>query len=164
MTGELFRWLFFRNIHYYPRPQGAAGSQGVARGRKGQSAVKCTNVNVRHTYWAPHNPVTEALHACSWVDFISVAYMPEGVAEHSFLGCSHQSTCMPNYSLYVQLLWYQMYYPGGMEALVSPVQWSEPHSILDPTQDSNPGGRIQNHKRWPLHYRCRVPMTVIRWI
>ena len=60
----------------------------------------------------------------------------------------------PSYSLYVQLLWYPMYYPGGMKAWVSPVQWSKPHSILAPTQDSNPGGRIQNHKRWPLHYHC----------
>ena len=26
------------------------------------------------------------------------------------------------------------------------------YSILASTQDSNPGGRIQNHKRWPLPY------------
>ena len=90
------------------------------------------NVNVRHTDLAPLNPVTRGA-ACSWVDFISVAYMPEGVTEHSFLGCNHQSTCMPSYSLYVQLLWYPMYYPGGMKASVSPVQWSEPYSILAPT-------------------------------
>ena len=31
-----------------------------------------------------------------------------------------------------------MYYPGGMKARVSPVQWSKPHSILAPTQDSYP--------------------------
>ena len=47
-----------------------------------------------------------------------------------------------SYSLYVQLLWY----PEGMKARVSPVQWSKPHNILAPTQDSNPGGRIQNNK------------------
>ena len=47
-----------------------------------------------------------------------------------------------------------MYYPEEMKARVSPVQWSKPHSILSPTQDSNPSGRIQNHKRWPLHYHC----------
>ena len=29
---------------------------------------------------------------------------------------------MPSYSLYVQLLWYPMYYPGGMKAWVNPVQ------------------------------------------
>ena len=56
--------------------------------------------------------------------------MPECVAEHSFLGCNHQSTCMPGYSLYVQLLWYPMYYPEGMKARVSHVQWSEPHSSI----------------------------------
>ena len=49
-----------------------------------------------------------------------------------------------------------MYYPEGMKARVSPVQWSKPNSILAPTQDSNPGGRIQNHKRWPLHYHCTL--------
>ena len=47
-----------------------------------------------------------------------------------------------------------MYYPEGMKARVGPVQWSKPNSILASTQDSNPGGRIQNHKRWPLHYHC----------
>ena len=41
-----------------------------------------------------------------------------------------------------------------MKARVSPVQWSKPHSILASTQDSNLGGRIQNHMRWPLHYHC----------
>ena len=65
----------------------------------------------------------------------------------------NQFAC-PSYSFYVQLLWYPMYYPEGMKARVSPVQWSKPNSILAPTQDSNPGGRIQNHKRWPLHYHC----------
>ena len=73
---------------------------------------------------------------------------------HTALGCNHQSFACPSYSLHVQLLWYPMYYPGGMKARVSPVQWSKPHSILAPTRDSNPGCRIQNHKRWPLHYHC----------
>ena len=63
----------------------------------------------------------------------------------------NQLAC-PSCSLYVQLLWYPMYYPGGVKARVSPVPWSKPYSILAPTQDSNPGGRIRNHKRWPLHY------------
>ena len=110
------------------------------------------NVNVRHTYWAPLNPVTEALHAVELTSFLW--RMPEGVAEHSFSGCNHQSTCITSYSLRVQLLWYPMYYPGKMKARVSPVQWSKPYIILAPTQDSNPGGWIQNTKRWPLHYHC----------
>ena len=46
-----------------------------------------------------------------------------------------------------------MYYPGEMKARVGPVL-IDTYSILAPTQDSNPGGRIQNHKRWPLHYHC----------
>ena len=87
------------------------------------------NVNVRHTYWAPLNPVTEALHAVELTSFMW--HMPEGVAEHSFLGGNHQSTCMPSYSIYVQLLWYRCTYPEGMKARVSPVQWSKPHSICD---------------------------------
>ena len=70
----------------------------------------------------------------------------------------NQLAC-PSYSLYVQLLWYSMYYPGGMKAQVSPVQWSKPHSILAPTQDSNLGGQIQNHKQWPLHYHCTHSFT-----
>ena len=53
----------------------------------------------------------------------------DGVAKHSFLGCNHQSTCMPSYSLYVQLLWYPMYYPEEMKARVSPVQSIEPHRL-----------------------------------
>ena len=43
----------------------------------------------------------------------------------------NQLAC-PSYSLYVQLLWYPMYYPGGMKARVGPVQWSKPNSILAP--------------------------------
>ena len=79
----------------------------------------------------------------------------EGVTEHSFLGCNHQSTCMPSYSLYVYLLCYPPnVYPEGTKVRVSSVQWSKPYSILAPTQDSNPGGRIQHHERWPLHYHC----------
>ena len=46
-----------------------------------------------------------------------------------------------------------MYYPEGMKARVCPVQWSKPNSILAPTQDSNPGGRIQNHKLPLQHFR-----------
>ena len=56
-----------------------------------------------------------------------------------------------------------MYYPEGMKARVSPVQWSKPNSILAPTQDSNPGGRIQNHKRWPLHYHCTHTLPLHTW-
>ena len=75
---------------------------------------------------------------------------------------------MPSYSLYVQLLWYPMYYPEGMKARVSPVQGLKPYSILAPIQDSNPGGRIQNHKRWtlrtlPLHALPRDERNKMKW-
>ena len=83
--------------------------------------------------------------------------MPDDATEgvpNTALGCTINQFACPSYSLCVQLLWYPMYYPGGMKARVSPVKWSKPYSILAPTRDSNPGGRIQNHKRWPLHYHC----------
>ena len=78
-------------------------------------------------------PIT--IESCSWIDFISVAY-----ARWYHWTCGrtqrkaatiNQLAC-PSYSLYVQLLWYPMYYPEGMKARVSPVQWSKPHSILPP--------------------------------
>ena len=68
----------------------------------------------------------------------------------------HQSTCMPQLQPLCSAVLVPMYYPGGMKVRVSPVQWSKPHSILVPTQDWNPGGRIQNHKGWPLHYHCTL--------
>ena len=112
--------------------------------------------------------LSPSIESCSCIDFISVAY-----ASWHHWNCGrtqrkaatiNQLAC-PSYSLYVQLLWYPTYYPWGMKARVSPVQWSKPYSILAPTQDSNPGGRIQNHKRWPLHYHCTsvriaLPFTV----
>ena len=117
--------------------------------------IRIVNVNVNvndNIFWLHHT-----IESCNWIDFISVAY-----ASWCHLNCGrtqrkaatiNQLAC-PNYSLYVQLLWYPMYYPEEMRVRVSPVQWSKPHSILALTQDSNPGGRIQNHKRWPLHYHC----------
>ena len=59
----------------------------------------------------------------------------EGVVEPWCLGCNHQSTYMSQLQI-----WCPMYYPeGSMKARVSPVQSSEPHRILAPTRDSNPG-------------------------
>ena len=48
--------------------------------------------------------------------------------------------------------------------VISPVHWSKPHSLLAPTQDSNPDGRIQNHKQWPLHYHCTLRTEVTELI
>ena len=64
----------------------------------------------------------------------------ESMAEQRKVATINHLAC-PSYSLYVQLLWYPVYtyYPGGMKARVSPVQWSKPQYI-DPTQDSNSGG------------------------
>ena len=80
--------------------------------------------------------------------------MPLKVWPNTALGCNHQSICIPQLQPLCSAARYPMYYPEGMKARVGPVQWSKPYSILAPTQDSNPGGRIQNHKRWPLHYHC----------
>ena len=113
------------------------------------------NVNVEDTiFW-----LSPTIESCNWIDFISVAY-----ASWYHWNCGrtqrkaatiNQLAC-PSYNLYVQLLWYPMYYPGGMKARVSPVHWSKPYSILAPTQDSNPGDRIQNHKWWSLHYHFQT--------
>ena len=46
----------------------------------------------------------------------------EGVAEHSSKLQPSINLHAPVTALYVQLLWYPMYYPGGMKARVSPVQ------------------------------------------
>ena len=107
--------------------------------------------------------LSPSIESCNWIDFIFAAY-----ASWYHWNCGwtqrkaatiNQLAC-PSYSLNVQLLWYPMYYPGGIKARVSPVQWLKPHSILAPTQDSNPGFRIQNHKRWPLHYHCTYLMLM----
>ena len=81
------------------------------------------NVNVRHIYWAPPNSVTEALHAVELTSF--VWHMPEGVAEPQLLDCSHQSTCMPSYSLYVQLLSYPNVLPRRDEGSGKPCTVNE---------------------------------------
>ena len=133
-------------------------------------SMKTPNMKVLNLRWDCYNAIccssssssssrgyylwlSPSIESCNWIDFISVAYASWyhwncGRTQHK-AATINQLAC-PSYSLYVQLLWYPMYYPGGMKARVSPVQWSKPHSILTPTQDSNPGGRIQNHKRWPL--------------
>ena len=114
------------------------------------NAMQC---NVMDTIFS----LSPSIESCNWIDFISVEHASWYHWNCGRTQCKaatiNQLAC-PSYSLYVQLLWYPMYYPGGMKARVGPVQWSKPYSILAPTQDSNPGGRIQNHKWWPLHYHC----------
>ena len=95
----------------------------------------------------------------NWLCFCDIyQMMPLKVWPKTALGCNHQSICMPQLQPLCSAALVLMYYPWGMKARVSPVQWSKPHSILATTQDSNPGagGRIQNHKWWPLHYHCRL--------
>ena len=109
-------------------------------------------------------PLTQSQRRCmqlSWLYFCGICLKVWPNA--TFLGCNHQSSSIPSYSLYVQLLWHPMYYPGGTKARVSHVQWSDPHSIFTPTQDSHPGGRIQNHKQWPLHYYCKMDIDGPEW-
>ena len=76
----------------------------------------------------------------------------EGVAEHS-------SRLQRSINLHAQVTTFmftcsgaQCTTPNGWRLGSAPVQWSKPYSILAPTQDSDPGGRIQNHKRWPLNH------------
>ena len=93
----------------------------------------------------------------NWLYFCGIRQLiPLKLWPNTAQGCSHQSTCMPQSQPLCSAALVPMYYPEGMKARVSPVQWSKPYSILAPTQDSNPGDRIQNHKRWPLHYHCTL--------
>ena len=117
------------------------------------------DINVTDTIsWRGHH---DRVMQLNWLYFCGICQViPLKVWPNTALGCNHQSIwsiCMLSYSLQVQLLWHPMYYPGRMKARVSPVQWSKPHSILAPTQDSNPGGRIQNHKRYTT-LPLRIPM------
>ena len=61
------------------------------------------------------------IESCSWKDFISVAnaswYHWNCGRTQRKAATINQLAC-PSYSLYVQLLWYPMYYPGGMKARV----------------------------------------------
>ena len=104
------------------------------------------NVNVKDTiFWlSPFDWVMQLnwLYSCGICQLIPL----KTVAEHS-------ARLQPSINLQLQPLCSAALVPtpGGMKARVSPVQWSKPHSILAPTQDSNPGGRIQKNKRWPLH-------------
>ena len=66
----------------------------------------------------------------------------ETVVEHSARLQPSINLHAPVTACYIHLLWYPMYYPGGMKARVSPLQYSNPHSTLAPTQDSNSCGRI----------------------
>ena len=97
----------------------------------------------------------------NWLYFCGICQMiPLNLWPNTAQGCNHQSTCTPQLQPLCSAALVPNVLPEGMKARVSPVQWSKPHSISAPTQDSNPGGRIQNHKRWPLHYHC----TQLAWI
>ena len=96
----------------------------------------------------------------NWLYFSGICQLiPLKLWPNTVHGCNHQSTCMPSYSLHVQLLWYPMYYPRGMKARVSPVQWSKPYSIF---RILTRAAGFQNHKRWPLHYHCIVKEWIMR--
>ena len=78
--------------------------------------VVFTNVNVNITDTILRQ--SHQMESCNWNDFISVAY-----AIWCYWRCRR-----------TQLLWYPLYYPRGMKARVSRVQWSKPYGILAPTQ------------------------------
>ena len=76
----------------------------------------------------------------------------EGVAEHSFLGCNHQSTCMPQLQPLCSAALVPNVLPRRNEGSgIHPVQSIEPHRILAPTRDSNqgpPGSRVQSSNHY----------------
>ena len=113
--------------------------------------------------------LSASIEPCNWINLISVAY-----ASWYLWSCGrtqrkaatiNQFAC-PSYSLHVQLLWYPMYYPGGMKALVSHVQWSKPHRILAPVRIRTraAGFRIisGDHYTTPAHCRQTNIQTVGR--
>ena len=66
--------------------------------------------------------LSSSIESYNWIDFISVAYASWyhwncGRTQHK--AATINKFACPGYSLYVQLLWYQMYYPGGMKAWVA---------------------------------------------
>ena len=115
------------------------------------NAMQC---NVKDTIsWRDHHDRVTRVMQLNWLYYFGICQL----IPLRLWGTQHKAATInqlvcPSYFLCIQLLWYPMYYPGGIKARVGPVQWSKPHSILVPTQDSNPGDRIQNDMRWPLHY------------
>ena len=93
----------------------------------------------------------------NWLYFCGICQMMQlKVQPKTTLGCNHQSIRMPHsYSLYVQLLWYPMYYPEGIMARVFPVQWSKPYSILSPLKIRTRAAGFKiisgDHYTIPLH-------------
>ena len=121
------------------------------------------NVNVTDTIlWQCHHDRVMQLNLLNFCGICQM--MPLKVWPNTALGCNNQSICLPRYSLYVQLLWYPMYYPGGMKARVSTVQWSKPHSILAPLRIRTRAAGLNNHKRWPLHYHCTQHLELIKFL
>ena len=115
------------------------------------------NKNVTDTIlWQGHH---DRVMQLNWLYFCGICQMmPLKVWPNTALGCNHQSICM----LQLQPLCSAALIPNvlqGMKARVSHVQWSKPYSILAP------GGRIQNHKRWLLHYHCTPELygPLSRW-
>ena len=121
--------------------------------KTGWNPCKC---NWYYLSWRGHH---DRVMQLNWLCFCGICQMmPLNVWLNTALGCNHQSICMPQLQPLCSAAQVpnvlKMYYPERMKAWVSPVQWSKPYNIFAPTQDSNPGGRIQNYKRWPLHYYC----------
>ena len=118
--------------------------------------INVKNVNDTISWQGHHDRVTQLnwLYFCGICQLISLKLWPNIVQ-----GCNHQSTCMPQLQPLCSAALVPYIQPRRMKAQVSPVQWSKPHSILAPSQDSNPGSRIQNHKWWPLHCHCNLFIT-----
>ena len=82
----------------------------------------------------------------------------ETVAETQHKAATINQLASPNYSLYVHLLWYPMYYPGGMKVRVSPVYYVVIEDLIvywPPLKDSNPGRPDSKS----LHYHCTQYIT-----
>ena len=110
---------------------------------------KKKNVNVTDTIsWRDHHDRVVQLN---WLHFCG---MPLKVWPNTALGCNHQSICMPELQPLCSAALVPNVLPRRDEGLGKPCAVSVTLYYIGPTQDSNPDGRIQNHKQWPLHYHC----------
>ena len=99
--------------------------------------------------------------------------IPLKVWPNTALGCKHQSVCMPQVRPSCSAALIPNVLAGWMKARVSPVQYAviKPHSVLAPTQDSNPGARFKimsgdhytthAHNCCQTYGTCRLPNVLL---
>ena len=75
-------------------------------------------------------------------------------ADTTETGAEHSAMLQPSINLHAPAALVPNVLPRRDESSVEPCAVIEASYWAAPTQDKNLGGRIQNYKRWPLHYLC----------